>query len=447
MVTRQASDDGAVVNRVVEIARLRPHPGNYKKHGDGQVRELRRSLRKFGQPRSIVVQAPGDDGGEFLIVAGHGVVMAARAEGWAELRCDVLPAGWPAAKVKAYLAADNELATLSETDDALLAGLVAEVQGFDAELASLAAGSEERLRELLAAGGAANGEDPGPLVDKAEELQAKWGVQPGDLWELGAHRLVCGDCTDKATVERVMGGEKAKLVVTSPPYSGADMWNDMGAVSEIERVGLDALRLSVQFTDEGCPLLWNIANTPIGTQAGVVHTTTTTKVAADELGLLCYGEIVWAKPVQHLTPLAFMMRPVVPNLIHEYVMIFYKGKRKQRESSSGLTDEDKAIRTKSVWELSPESAQEIGHKAPFPFELARRCVALWSLGGDIVLEPFLGSGTTLIACERLGRRCRAIEIVPKYVAVALERWATMTGQTPVLLPAQGQIAGEGAQGQ
>jgi hypothetical protein len=216
--------------------------------------------------------------------------------------------------------------------------------------------------------------DAEPQIDRAEELRQEWGVEPGQLWRLPSrtpgheHRLICGDCTDAAVVERVMGGERARLVLTSPPYPGADMWDDLGLVSEIERVGLDALRVSNSVVDDGCPILWNIANTPIGTMAGVVHTTTTTttKVAADELGLLCYGELIWSKPVQHLTPLSFMMRPVVPNLIHEYIMIFYKGRRKQRENTSGLSDELKALRTKSVWEMSPDSAEKQNHTGEIP---------------------------------------------------------------------------------
>ncbi len=294
---------------------------------------------------------------------------------------------------------------------------------------------QDELDELLADLTPKPTGDTEPQTDRAEELRQIWNVQPGQLWQLGEHRLICGDCTDAATVARVMGGERAQAVVTSPPYPGADMWDDMGAVAEVERVGLDALRLCVPIVGDGCPILWNVANTPIGTQAGVVHTTTTTKVAADELGLLCYGEIIWSKPCQHLTPISFMMRPVVPNLVHEYVMIFYNGKRKQRENTSGLSDEDKAIRTKSVWDLATESATEVNHKAPFPLELARRCVALWTLEGDTVYEPFSGSGTTIIACENLSRRCRAVEVSPAYVAVALQRWADHTQRTPVLLEA------------
>lgn len=107
-------------------------------------------LRAFGQVRSIVVQADGADG--FLIVAGHGLVAAAQAEGWAELRADVVPADWPAAKVLAYLAADNELARRGDPDEGQLAALVAQVAAeADANLASLAAGSEARLAEMLAA--------------------------------------------------------------------------------------------------------------------------------------------------------------------------------------------------------------------------------------------------------------------------------------------------------
>jgi len=413
MVTGRASDDGAVVNRVVEIARLRPHPGNYKKHGDGQVRELRRSLRKFGQPRSIVVQAPGDDGGEFLIVAGHGVVLAARAEGWAELRCDVLPAGWPAAKVKAYLAADNELATLSETDDALLAGLVAEVQGFDAELASLAAGSEERLRELLAAnGGAANGEDPGPQVDKAAELQAKWQVQPGDLWELGAHRLVCGDCTDKATVERVMGGEKANMVFTDPPYG-----------VEFQGKGGDSIEGDISYAL--IPLLF--ADLP-----GIVAEKCWVYICGGSSNFSLYARmfdryfrnwprvIVWDK-------VNMTMRH---NGYHSsYELIYYSFTKGAGDLWFGSRAGEAAT---DIWHVQKPGNERL-HLTEKPVELPKMAIENTCPPTGIVFEPFNGSGSTLIACEKLGRRCRAIEIEPKYVAVCLERFSQMSGKLPVLV--------------
>lgn len=136
-----------VVNQSVPVAACSPHPQNYNQHDEGQVADLRLSLRKFGQVRSVVVQ---DDGaGGFLLVAGHGVQKAAQAEGLAELRADVIPADWTPARVLAYLAADNELARPGQPDEAQLAALVQQVEAeLDAEMARLAAGGEME-REIL----------------------------------------------------------------------------------------------------------------------------------------------------------------------------------------------------------------------------------------------------------------------------------------------------------
>jgi len=136
-----------VVNQVVPVAQCRGHPRNYNLHDDGQIGRLQGSLRTFGQVRSIVVQDDGE--GRFLVVAGAGVVEAARRNGLAGLRADVIPFAWDEVKVQAYLAADNELARLGSPDDAQLALLVADVQKSDGELAALAAGTDERLDELL----------------------------------------------------------------------------------------------------------------------------------------------------------------------------------------------------------------------------------------------------------------------------------------------------------
>jgi ParB-like chromosome segregation protein Spo0J len=173
-----------VTNQTIPLAHYRPHPRNYNVHPAGQVADLRRSLRRFGQVRSVVVQ---DDGaGGYLGVAGHGVVEAAQAEGWPEIRADVLPADWPPEKVLAYLAADNESGRASNPDLDQLAALVAELKEKDAELAALAAGGEARLKELLAQLKRNEQEDPGPQIDKAAELQVKWETSLGQMWGMGA---------------------------------------------------------------------------------------------------------------------------------------------------------------------------------------------------------------------------------------------------------------------
>lgn len=138
----------SVFHAAIPVAACSPHPQNYQQHDEGQVADLRLSLRRFGQVRSIVVQ---DDGaGGYLLVAGHGVYEAARLEGLAELRADVIPADWQPARVLAYLAADNELARRGRPDEAQLAALVAEVETeLDAEMAQLAAGGEWERDVLL----------------------------------------------------------------------------------------------------------------------------------------------------------------------------------------------------------------------------------------------------------------------------------------------------------
>lgn len=181
-----------VVNRVVQLADCREHPGNYQKHGEAQIKDLARSLKKFGQVRSIVVQ--DDAAGGYVLVAGHGLTTAAKAVGLTELRADVIPPDWPEIKVLAYLAADNELARAADPDQAQLAALVAQVNAADAELAALAAGTSGRLKELLQLINAGNnGEAPEPQIDKAAELQEKWQTELGQLWGFKPY-TICPQC-------------------------------------------------------------------------------------------------------------------------------------------------------------------------------------------------------------------------------------------------------------
>ena len=299
----------------VNSSDLTPHPGNWREHPAAQAAALKGVLNEVGIAGALLAYRSERQGGALVVIDGH-------------LRKDAAPQQWP---VLVLDVDDAEADYLLATHDPLAAMATADAGALDALLSSVQsgeAGVQAMLAELAEGAGLYqpqdDPQDADPQIDRAEELRQKWGVEPGQLWRMASrtpgqeHRLICGDCTDAVTVERVMGGEKADMVFTSPPYPGADMWDDLGLVAEIERVGLDALRVSNSVISDGCPILWNIANTPIGTMAGVVHTTTTTtKVAADELGLLCYGEIIWSKPVQHLTPVSFMMRPVVPlSLIH-----------------------------------------------------------------------------------------------------------------------------------
>ena len=208
-----------IENRVIALDALTPHQRNYNRHSAAQIADLRESLKQFGQVRSIVVQAD-KAGKRYTAVAGHGIAEAARAEGYTELRADVIPHNWSDARVLAYLAADNELARHGDPDQEQLAAIVRDVMAAEGEaLARLAAGEQAALDAILNAGNATDETaDVGELVDKAAELQKKWNVARGDVWEIGKHRLMCGDSTSAEDVAALMQGEQASMFITDPPY-------------------------------------------------------------------------------------------------------------------------------------------------------------------------------------------------------------------------------------
>lgn len=225
-----------VKNHIVTLDNYRPHPANYNRHSDAQLAKLQASLSKFGQVRSIVVWRE-------YIIAGHGLTEAAKRLGWKSLRADVLDSAISESVALAYLVADNELARQSDPDQAALAAILDQVKQADAELLTAAGFSEQELSELLASLEPASEPVDAPAqVDRAEELQAVWNVQAGDVWQIGEHRLVCGDCTDKATVERLMGGNKAALCHADPPY-GMGKEKDGIANDNLYREKLDAFQM------------------------------------------------------------------------------------------------------------------------------------------------------------------------------------------------------------
>lgn len=455
------------------LAELRPHPQNYNRHSEAQIGRLMQSLETFGQPKPIVIWRG-------LIIAGHGLVEAARGLGWERLQASDMSEEWTEAQATAFVGADNELARLADPDEAALAALAASLADVDRELAALAAGSEERLRELLATLEQPAGDDPGAQVDKAAELQAKWGTATGQLWQLGEHRLICGDCTDAAVVARVMGGEKAVLLFTSPPY--AQQRDYKKRIDNWDRL-MQGCFQSVQMEENGQVLV----------NLGIVHVDGEWVPYWDNwiewmrsVGWKRFGFYVWDKTFALPGDWNGRLAPA-----HEFIFHFCKQKKRPRKvvrskwagkvihegdatglraadgSMSGWTHAGKATQkwripesvarveppefwhgaeaeTEVEWFDIPQSVARVspamggvdGHPAPFSVALASWAVDPWSEIGEIVYEPFSGSGTTLIACERLGRRCRAVEIEPGYVAVALERWATMTGKTPVLVGGQ-----------
>ncbi len=396
---------------MTQIAALAAHPRNYNRHSAGQVADLARSLTRFGQRKPVVTWRG-------VILAGHGLVEAARSLGWTEIWTAEAPEEWTEAEALAFVAADNELARAADPDLDALTALVAEVGDVDAELARLAAGGEEALKRLLASIQQPAGDDPGAQVDKAEELRVKWQTATAQLWQLGEHRLICGDCTDPATVKRVMDIQPG-IMVTDPPYGvnynpqwRSDAANAGHLSYAASRVGKVANDDRADWRDAWALFpgdvvySWHPAGAP-----SLVHAQ-----ALQESGFVLRMQIIWAKSNFPIGRGDYHVR-------HEPCWYAVRdGKPARRTKDRTQT---------TLWEINLDKNVDGGHSTQKPLECMERPIRNHEF--DVVYDPFCGSGTTIIACERLGRRCRAVEIEPGYVAVALERWATMTGQTPVLV--------------
>jgi DNA modification methylase len=260
-------------------------------------------------------------------------------------------------------------------------------------------------------------EDVEPQIDRAEELREKWGVESGQLWQLGEHRLICGDCTDRAVVERVKD-IPLNIMVTDPPY-GVEYdanWRNEAAekgllsyaairVGQVENDNRDDWREAWELFDGDVLYCWHADRRASNVQESI-----------ESCGFEIRAQIIWAKKHfvigrGHYTP--------------RHEPCWYAVRKGKTAQFIG----DKMQTT--LWDdITLDRNAQGGHSTQKP--VLCMCRPIQNHNGD-VYDPFLGSGTTLIACENLGRKCRAIEISPAYVAVALQRWADLTGKTPELV--------------
>jgi len=269
-------------------------------------------------------------------------------------------------------------------------------------------------------------DDVEPQIDKAEELRGKWGVKTGDLWQLGNHKLICGDCTDKAVVERVMAGEKADITFTSPPYNAGKTPTEIksGTDGKYKDYPDDLPQ------DEYLGLLSSFTNSALNVSDYVF--VNIQMLSGNKKAFLSYLNlfsnrladiVIWDKQVAQPA-----MAENVLNSRFEFLLIFGEigATRKLPGVFRGTID--------NVYSGKPQTKNDLGagvHAATMPIDFAEWVVGNFS--SRMVYEPFAGSGTTLIACERLGRKCRAIELSPAYCAVAIQRWVDVTGGTPELV--------------
>lgn len=298
------------------------------------------------------------------------------------------------------------------------------------------------------------GDDPGAQMDKAEELRQKWGVESGQLWRLGEHRLICGDCTDRAVVERVMGGEKAQMLFTSPPYAAQRDYEIGDFDWDALMLGMSTLALGA--VNETGAILVNLGL--VHREKRVIRYWDDWLAWMDKTDWPLFDWYVWDKinglmgdwrgrlAPAHEWIFHFANKPREANKTEqtkyaENGITHYKkdkvGLREKNGSLKGFTQAGMEVSqfkiADSVIRCQPARGGVEGHPAPFSIEFAESLIGAFTHQNEQCYEPFNGSGTTLIACERLHRKCRAVEISPAYCAVAIERWQQMTGGTPELL--------------
>ena len=390
------------------VAGLIPYVNNSRKHSDEQVAQIAASIKEFGWTNPILVD--GANG----IIAGHGRLMAARKLGMEAVPVIEL-AHLSEPQRKALIIADNKLAMNAEWDNDLLMLELGELLegGFDLDL--LGFGKDE-LDAILSPTEATEGLTDEDAVPEPPAVPV---TVLGDVWLLGKHRVMCGDSTSIDAVEKLMDGQKADMVFTDPPYNvaytgGHNKKKRSGIIADAlegdDWTGLfyGALITAIAFTKDGAAFyVWFASGKSIDTFASLAN-----------LPLELRAVIQWYKIKSGLG--AFMSQ-YIPNC--EPCM--YLHKKGCSPAWYGPTTE------KTVWELQRVGKNEF-HPTQKPVELPQRAMTNSSKQGDIILDLFGGSGSTLIACEKTGRINCSMELDPKYVDVIIKRWQDFTGKTATL---------------
>ncbi len=387
--------------RRVKASELRPSPKNWRTHPKAQRDALAGMLNEVGWAGATIARELDD--GSLELIDGH-----LRADMDPDALVPVLVLDVNEAEADKLLATIDPLSAMAEADTAKLDAILREFQTDDAAI-------QKMLDELAKQEGL---NLPAEIVeDEAPEPPVAPITQVGDLWILGEHRLLCGDSTDAAAVARVMNGKLAVLMSTDPPYgvdfSGAKYnprakeWegiaNDKIQGSDLRVFIVSMLQAWIPHIDERSAFyLWTAAMEEGAAAAAAVR----------EVGLHIQSQIIWKKNCLVLGQADYQW-------MHQNCWYaFWKGKRHR-----WFGERDKT----TVWEVRKVNNADYVHPMQKPVELYAIPIRHHTEIGDVVSEPFVGSGTQIIAAEQLNRRCYGMEISPAYCDVAIERWQNLTG--------------------
>lgn len=393
-----------------QVADLAPFAKNARQHPPEQIDQIAASMERFGFTIPMLVAEDG------TIIAGHGRLMAAAQLGLAEVPV-MVARGWSEEDRRLYTLADNRLAEIAEWDPEMLRIEIGELrEDFGIEDMSLIGFSAEDLADILpdalldATGGLT---DP----DYVPEVPEAPITRPGDVWVMGKHRLLCGDSTVATDVAKVLGDVKADLCFCDPPYN-VDYAGGVAAekAGKGRRIKNDALGDGFgQFLYDACVLI------NAHTDGAVYICMSSSELQTLQSAFKSAGGhwstfIIWAKDRFTLGRADYQ---------RQYEPILYGWPEGVKRHWCGDRDQG------DVWNIERPHKNDL-HPTMKPVSLVERAIRNSSRKGDLVFDPFGGSGTTLIAAEKTGRHASLIELDPKYVDVIVRRWQEFTGETAVL---------------
>lgn len=391
---------------IVDVAKLVPNPKNPNTHPDSQIQMLGRIIRQTGWRQPITVSTRSG-----FIVKGHGRLAAALLEGMGAVPVDYQNYSNEAEEY-ADLIADNRLAELAEVDQKMLADIFADIDTDEIPM-ELTGYTDEEVENIVAALSDALSEDADDLDEVPEIPEPEQVItQLGDLWIMGRHRLKCGDSTNREDVDALMDGKKADMVFTDPPY--ALFGNSTG----VSGVGDD--KMIMPFFREIGRMIQRCVKT-MG-HVYVCHDWQTSATIKEAMsGLTAKNLIVWRKAT-------------AGGLGSYYTKIYELIWLLANEPETGIIGKNKARArtingTANIWDCPVVQAQERDHNAQKPVEVIKIAVENSSDEGENVLDLFGGSGSTMIACEQIGRTCYMMELEPKFCDVIVRRYLRTTEDT------------------
>lgn len=394
----------------VAVERLIPYARNSRTHSESQVAQIAASIREFGFTNPVLIDAEGG------IIAGHGRVMGARQLGLAEVPCLRL-AHLSEAQRRAYVIADNKLAMNAGWNEEMLALELRELMegGYDVGLTGFAL---PEIDELLADLDATKDGKTDP--DATPPVQPEAVTRPGDVWVMGRHRIMCGDSTMIDQAQTLLGGGVADMVFTDPPYNVAYEGRGDNDLGPIKNDNMTAAQFE-QFLRDVFSTYWACMKELAPIYVCHPDSATAPKLAFETTFAERFkrsSTIIWAKQSAGMGWRDYRAQ-------HEPILYGWKD-----GSGKHYYCGDRAKTT--LWQIGRDAQASYVHPTQKPVDLPAEAIKNSSKAGEVVLDLFGGSGSTLMACEQTGRINRSMELDAKYCDVIVRRWQQFTGKRATL---------------